>query len=179
MHDEYMTRSLPIAKQSTDTYHTPSHVVKALTPFRKRTDVGAWEDVDQLIYKEQGYGAAFKSITRRILFDSNAGQHNQVRYFEVAAGGWSTFEHHEHTHQVIIYRGSGTAIVGYHSFQVSEGDLIFVDSWQWHQFIANDDAALGFICIVTADRDHPVQATPAQLQEIFSQHPELETIIHA
>lgn len=179
MHDVHMTSSQTVHSPRPDTYHTPSHVIKPLVPVRRRIGQGEWEDVDQLVYKEEGYGAAFKSITRRILFDSNAGQGNQVRYFEVAAGGWSTFEHHQHTHQVIIYRGSGTAVVGHQQQHVSEGDLIFVNSGEWHQFIASDEGPLGFICIVTAERDHPVQPTQSQLEDLYAKNPELKGVIHA
>ena len=163
------------AQQASAAYHTPSHVVKPLLPFRAETAPGRWEDVDQLVYKEND--TTFRSVTRRILFDSNAGQENQVRYFEVQAGGWSTFEHHNHTHQVIIFRGSGTALVGFETRHVKEGDLVFVGPNEWHQFSATDDGPLGFICIVRADRDHPIRPTQAELEEIYAAHPELKGVI--
>ena len=118
-------------------------------------------------------------LTRRVLFDSNGGQDNQVRYFEVAPGGWSTFEHHKHTHQVIIYRGSGTALVGFETCQVRQGDLVFVKPDEWHQFTATNDEPLGFICIVKAERDHPVLPTAEELDQIYAEHPELRGIIRA
>ena len=165
-----------MSTEKPDTYHTPHHVIKPTVPFRARTAPGRWEDVDELVYKE--HDTTFRSVTRHILFDSNAGQDNQVRYFEVASGGWSTFEHHEHTHQVIIYRGSGTALVGTQTRHVSEGDLVFVDHWHWHQSSATDGVPLGFICIVRADRDHPVRPSRDELDELLRDHPELTVVIH-
>lgn len=167
-----------MANSQSDTYHTPHHIIKALVPFRERTDPGRWRDVDELVYKEQPAGTIFKSVTRRILFDANAGQDNQVRYFEVGPGGWSTFEHHQHTHQVIIYRGSGTAVIGHQIKVVHEGDLIFVDTNQWHQFIATDGQPLGFICIVKAQRDHPVLPTADDVKNLYRENPELKSVIH-
>ena len=158
-----------------DTYRTPSHVIKPLVPFRAETEEGRWEDVDQLVYKE--HDTTFRTVTRRILFDSNAGQGNQVRYFEVQSGGWSTFEHHEHTHEVIIFRGSGTALVGFETRHVKAGDLVFVGPNEWHQFSATDDGPLGFICIVKADRDHPIRPTAEELERIYAEHPELKGVI--
>ena len=167
------------AVEQHDTYHTPQHAIKPLSPFRSQTVPGRWDDVDELIYKEADGSNTFRSITRRILFDSNGGQGIQVRYFEVAPGGWSTFEHHQHTHQVIIHRGSGTALVGYEARQVHEGDLVYVESNAWHQFSATNDEPLGFICIVPAERDHPVLPTEQELNRIYSEHPQLRTTIHA
>lgn len=168
-----------VSKASTDTYHTPRHVIKPLIPFRSQVSPGRWEDVDELVYKENNTGSIFRSVTRRILFDSNGGQGNQVRYFEVAPGGWSTFEHHQHTHQVIIFRGSGTALVGYQTRQVHQGDLVFVAPNEWHQFSATNGKPLGFICIVKADRDHPVLPTKDELSRIYALHPELRGVIRA
>jgi hypothetical protein len=59
-----------------------------------------WEGVDELPYKEDDR-ALFKSITRQVLF-SDPEMHGELRYFEVAPGGFSTLERHEHMHAVLI-----------------------------------------------------------------------------
>ena len=34
----------------------------------------------------------------------------QLRYFEVAPGGWTTLERHEHVHAVMVIRGKGQCL---------------------------------------------------------------------
>ncbi len=46
-----------------------------------------WDDVDRLRYKEEG-SAPFKDITRQVLFEQ-PDQAAQLRYFEIAPGGYS------------------------------------------------------------------------------------------
>ena len=65
-----------------------------------------WEGVERLPYKEDGR-ALFKSITRQTLF-SDPHLDGELRYFEVAPGGFSTLERHVHMHAVLILRGRGT-----------------------------------------------------------------------
>ena len=135
-----------------------------LLPYRGQRDPYRWDGIDELVYKE--HDTTFRDVTRRVLFDREHGQGVQVRYFEVGPGGWSTLEHHGHTHQVIILRGSGTVLVGHELFEVHEHDLIFVPSHAWHQFRATHDEPLGFECIVTVDRDRPVRPTPDDLADL-------------
>ncbi|KAA8829770.1 hypothetical protein [Bifidobacterium myosotis] len=42
---------------------------------------------------------------------------------------------------------------------------------------ATDDGPLGFICIVKADRDHPIRPTAEELEQIYAEHPELKGVI--
>ena len=56
-------------------------------------------------------GALYKAITRQVLF-SDPEMAGELRYFEVAPGGFSTLERHEHMHGVLILRGSGHCLVG-------------------------------------------------------------------
>src|SRR5262249_54301769 len=69
-----------------------------------------WEGVQELPYKEDSR-ALFSSITRQVLF-SDPALHSELRYFEVAAGGFSTLERHEHMHAVLVLRGRGHCLVG-------------------------------------------------------------------
>jgi quercetin dioxygenase-like cupin family protein len=112
-----------------------------------------WDAVDLLRYKEEG-SAPFKDITRQVLF-SPPDQAAELRYFEIAPGGYSTLERHQHTHAVLILRGRGTVQIGGDVQSISERDLVTVDPLTWHQFRAAPDSALGFLCLVSKERDRP------------------------
>jgi len=112
-----------------------------------------WADVERLRYKEDG-SAPFRDITRQVLF-SQSDQACELRYFEVAPGGYSTLERHEHTHAVLILRGHGTVLLGDSLQPIGERDLVTVDPLTWHQFHAAPECALGFLCLVSKERDRP------------------------
>lgn len=130
-----------------------------------RDDSGAygWQHVDRLQYKDEG-SAPFKDITRQVLF-SQPDQASELRYFEIAPGGYSTLERHQHTHAVLILRGRGTVRIGTDSQPIAEHDLVTVDPLTWHQFHAAPDEALGFLCLVGKERDKPMLPTEQQLDE--------------
>ncbi len=119
-----------------------------------------WDAVDLLRYKQEG-SAPFKDITRQVLF-SQPDQACELRYFEVAPGGYSTLERHEHTHAVLILRGHGTVRLGESLQPIAERDLVTVDPMTWHQFHAAPDAPLGFLCLVSKGRDKPQLPSPAE-----------------
>lgn len=112
-----------------------------------------WDAVELLRYKEEG-SAPFRDITRQVLF-SPPDQAAELRYFEIAPGGYSTLERHRHTHAVLILRGRGTVRIGTETQPIGERDLVTVDPLVWHQFHAAADSALGFLCLVAKDRDRP------------------------
>jgi mannose-6-phosphate isomerase-like protein (cupin superfamily) len=122
-------------------------------PIHRKARDFRWDDVEVLPYKEDGR-ALFKSITRQVLF-SDPAQQSELRYFEVAPGGFSTLERHEHTHNVLILRGSGQCLVGRAVRRLSTNDLIAVPPMTWHQFRASAGEPLGFLCMVNATRDKP------------------------
>lgn len=114
---------------------------------------GRWTGVDVLAYKAEG-SAPFRDVTRQVLFaDATLGC--ELRYFEVAPGGHSTLERHVHTHAVMILRGRGTVLVGDQIRTIAEHDLVSIAPLTWHQFRADQDAPLGFLCMVNAERDRP------------------------
>ncbi len=119
-----------------------------------------WEGVELLRYKQDG-SAPFRDVTRQVLFADAGGA--EWRYFEVAPGGWSTLERHQHTHAVMILRGRGRCLVGEQVRAVAEHDLVEVPPETWHQFRAAADAPLGFLCLVSRERDRPRLPTPEDL----------------
>lgn len=112
-----------------------------------------WDDVAMLRYKEEG-GAPFRDVTRQVLFEGDEIP-AQLRYFEVAPGGYTTLERHEHVHNVMVIRGRGECRVGDAVHPLELHDLVRVPPMTWHQFHAADDAPLGFLCLVPAQRDRP------------------------
>lgn len=112
-----------------------------------------WQNVERLSYKEEG-SAPFRDITRQVLF-AQPDQACELRYFEIAPGGYSTLERHVHTHAVLILRGRGTVRFGDEVQSVAANDLVTIDPLTWHQFTAAADQALGFLCLVSKERDRP------------------------
>jgi quercetin dioxygenase-like cupin family protein len=112
-----------------------------------------WAAVPLLAYKEDAT-TPFRAVTRQVLFHTPA-LAAEWRYFEVAPGGYSTLERHEHAHGVMILTGRGRALVGDAVEAVGPFDLVSIPGWTWHQFRAALDAPLGFLCLVNAVRDKP------------------------
>jgi len=124
---------------------------------------GRWDGVAELRYKEEG-APTFRDVTRRVLFEDAGGA--QWRYFEIGPGGHTTLERHDHTHAVMILRGAGRCLVGGTIFKVDERDLVSVPPMTWHQFRAAPDAPLGFLCLVSVERDRPQLPTADQLAQL-------------
>jgi mannose-6-phosphate isomerase-like protein (cupin superfamily) len=135
----------------------PQDEVRRVPHRAARTDF-RWDDVELRPYKEDER-ALYKTITRQILF-SDPAMASELRYFEVAAGGFSTLERHEHMHAVLILRGSGHCLVGDEVKSLETNDLVTVPPMAWHQFRASKGEPLGFLCMVNAERDRPQLPTP-------------------
>jgi len=134
--------------------------IEQQTSFRAFSDY-RWDEVACLPYKEDR-AAPFKAISRQVLFAE--GQLGcELRYFEMAAGGYSTLERHEHMHAVMILRGCGQCLVGEEVRPVRPFDLVTIPSWTWHQFRAAGGEPLGFLCMVNALRDKPQLPTEQEL----------------
>jgi quercetin dioxygenase-like cupin family protein len=125
-----------------------------------------WEGVTELPYKEDDR-ALFRSVTRQVLFSDPALQ-GELRYFEVAPGGFSTLERHKHMHAVLVLRGRGHCLVGVEVKRIEMRDLITVPPMTWHQFRATSGEPLGFLCMVNATRDKPQLPSDEDLARLAS-----------
>jgi quercetin dioxygenase-like cupin family protein len=134
------------------------------SPVRHAIPGRRWERVERLAYKPSG-SAPFKDIGRQILFADDA-LACELRYFEIAAGGYSTLERHAHAHGVLILTGRGACLVGREVYPLGAHDLVRIAPWTWHQLRADPDAPLGFLCMVNRDRDRPVLPTEDDLAEL-------------
>jgi quercetin dioxygenase-like cupin family protein len=134
------------------------------SPVRKHDGTFHWESVEQLAYKQEGT-APFRNVTRQVLFEGG-GLPVQLRYFEVAPGGWTTLERHEHVHNVMVIRGRGRCLVGERVHELKLHDLVSVPPMTWHQFLAASDEPLGFLCLVASNRDRPQLPTQEEMARL-------------
>lgn len=119
-----------------------------------------WEGVPVQGYKDRG--THFKEITKQVLFlDPNL--QCELRYFEIAPGGHSSLERHEHMHAVMVIRGAGRCLVGEEVLPIRAFDLVNVPPQTWHQFQADAGETLGFLCLVNCERDRPQLPTADDL----------------
>lgn len=157
---------------------TPTPDARPATPpvrsLRPDGDGYRWDGVPLLAYKPEG--THFKGITRQVLFGEAEALDCQLRYFEIEPGGHSTLEQHHHVHAVMIVRGRGRVLVGEAVHALAPLDLVYVPPQTWHQFRADADDALGFLCLVPCDRDRPVRPDAATADALRA-HPTIGPFI--
>jgi quercetin dioxygenase-like cupin family protein len=117
---------------------------------------GGWLGVPLEPYKATT--ETYRGVTRRELVGKRGESPRfHVRYFEIAPGGFTTYERHEHEHVVYALRGEGMVVIGETLHGVSPGDIVYVAPKDPHQLRAPAEATepFGFLCIVNAERDRP------------------------
>ena len=77
---------------------------------------------------------------------------------------------------VIPIKGKGSCLVGDEVLPLAIHDLVYVPSWAWHQYRADDNEVFGFLCLVKLERDRPTLPSPEELAEMKS-NPEVAAFI--
>lgn len=113
-----------------------------------------WKNIQVERYKVNNGG--WRDILRQTLI-GNHGESTKfhVRYFEIAAGGYSSFEFHKHEHVVIGIRGKGECIIGEKIYKIGYLDIVYISPLDPHQLRNPYKEPFGFLCIVNAKRDKP------------------------
>lgn len=70
----------------------------------------------------------------------------QLRLFTIEVGGYTPLEKHKHEHEVFILNGKAFVQGGDSKVTVEEGDVIFIPSWEEHQFRNVGQEELQFLC---------------------------------
>jgi quercetin dioxygenase-like cupin family protein len=70
----------------------------------------------------------------------------QLRLFSIDVGGYTPLEKHKHEHEVFILHGKALVRGGDTETIVKEGDVIFISSWEEHQFGNIGKEKLQFLC---------------------------------
>lgn len=113
-----------------------------------------WQGVKTERYKPAGKDWA--DIVRQTLI-GNRGETTKfhLRYFEIAPGGYSSFEMHKHEHVVIGVRGKGSCIINKKTYKIGFLDTLYIQPSVPHRLNNPLKEPFGFFCIVNARRDKP------------------------
>ncbi|MCS7080196.1 MAG: cupin domain-containing protein [Chloracidobacterium sp.] len=147
-----------------ETVNLPAYrFVPCVEPFR-------WEGVPVTAYQQTpALEADFAGVTRQTLFGrSGEAIGFEVRYFEIAPGGWSALERHEHAHAVIGLRGVGKVLMGDTVRTLGFLDLAYIGPNCVHRLVNDESTPFGFLCIVDARRDRPRRLRPADVSELLA-----------
>ena len=131
-----------------------------------------WEGVERKEYKTNTTN--FKGVSRYSLLGESDDEwelNMQTRYFEVEPGGYTSLEIHRHPHSVVVVRGSGSVVLGDEIHPLNTYDVVFVSPETIHQFHADQDEPLGFICIVDRYRDKPMIPSVESIDEVVGDTP--------
>jgi quercetin dioxygenase-like cupin family protein len=98
----------------------------------------SWEGIEARPYKDDpgaARGMAWRGISRHTLVRGSF----EVRYFEIAPGGFSSLEKHAHEHAVFAVRGRGRALVGDQVFELAPLDLVQTAPWLPHRWVIDGE----------------------------------------
>lgn len=114
-----------------------------------------WSGVRTEAYKESD-GSWAHVIRRTLVGNRGEGTDFHLRYFEVAPGGHTTLERHEHEHVVVALRGSGLCRVKGRDYELGFMDVLYIPPSAPHKLSNPGNEPFGFFCVVDAERDRPV-----------------------
>ncbi len=101
-------------------------------------------------------GDDWAGIARQVLIgDRGEGTGFHLRYFEIAPGGFSSYETHRHEHVVIGVRGRGKVRMGGRVVEIGFLDTLYIAPHTPHRLYNPFEEPFGFLCIVDAVRDRP------------------------
>jgi ribulose-bisphosphate carboxylase large chain len=116
-----------------------------------------WQGRSDRVYKTQS-DLGFNGVRRVELIGKSGEQADfDLRYFEIAPGGFTSLEKHLHTHVIIGARGQGMLIAEQSRTEVRSFDVAYVAPLEVHQLRNETTEAFGFFCIVDRNRDRPMQ----------------------
>jgi quercetin dioxygenase-like cupin family protein len=151
--------SVPRTRQSgldKGVLHASKEVVIAPPVLRRFHRQFRWEHTELEPYKLSAHAGEFAGASRQVLVGKRGERVAfHLRYFELQAGGYTSLEHHRHSHVVVGVRGRGVVRVGEESYTLKPLDAIYIGPEQAHQLRATGRSRFGFFCIVDARRDRP------------------------
>lgn len=95
--------------------------------------------------KEQG----IKDVTVRWLISKKDGAENfAMRLFEIEPAGHTPLHQHDWEHEMFILEGSGITRDKNNEKPFRQGDVFFVPSMEWHQFVNTGKETMKLLCLI-------------------------------
>jgi quercetin dioxygenase-like cupin family protein len=131
-----------------------------------------WVGIEVQPYKNQQHetnqsGDWAEAVRQVIIGTAGEPTDFHLRYFEIAAGGYTSLEKHDHAHVVIGIRGAGCVIAGPECWDVSYLDTVYISPLTPHQLINPGPEPFGFFCLVDAVRDRPQPLSETERERIM------------
>ena len=89
---------------------------------------------------------AHKVKVKYLLPEGIGARRLQLRLFIIDVEGYTPLEKHAHEHEVFMLRGKALVRGGGRVVEVSPGDVIFISSYEVHQFKNIGDEPVEFLC---------------------------------
>jgi quercetin dioxygenase-like cupin family protein len=87
---------------------------------------------------------------RLLISDRDGAQNFAMRMFTVEPGGHTPYHNHNYEHEVFVLEGEGVLRGESKQESFKEGDVIFVEPDEKHQFINAGKEKLKFLCLIPA-----------------------------
>lgn len=136
----------------------------AVRYFLRDQEAFRWKGLDVKTYPASGTQS--QGMSKQVLFSGDEHLPTEFRYFEAEPGGYSALERHGHVHAVLIIRGKGSVLLNGTITSVTAFDAVYVPPNTWHQFYADREEWLGFLCLVHCQRDRPERPTDEDIQQL-------------
>lgn len=102
--------------------------------------------VDKVEETEMNVKGAHNVKIKCLLHEGTGAKRLQLRLFTIDVDGHTPLEEHEHEHEVFILRGKANVQGDDTQVTVKEGDVIYIESWEKHQFTNIGTEKLQFLC---------------------------------
>ena len=90
-----------------------------------------------------------KDVMVRWLISRKDGADNfAMRLFEIKPDGYTPLHQHDWEHEVFVLEGNGITRDKTSNDPFNQGDIFFIPSMEWHQFVNTGNKTLKFLCII-------------------------------
>lgn len=94
-------------------------------------------------------GVDFKQLIGR----SARPPHFYMRLFDISPGGHTPKHAHEWEHEVFVVKGSGKIVLKDREENLTEGDAVYVEPEEIHQFVNSSKSLLRLICVIPKPKE--------------------------
>lgn len=105
----------------------------------------SWEGVAVEAYNTDGAVGGSRQV---VIGERDGAVNFCLRYYEIAPGGQSSFDRHQHDHGVYVLRGAARLMMGREVYEIGPGDIVYIPPNEQHQFKNTGDEPFGFLCAV-------------------------------